>query len=179
MESGLKWLAIPVTADYYDNICEVVVADDKWADKHWNKIHQTYKSAPCFKELSNVIKQLYETVPSEKLSDINYHFLNVINKLLNIDTPFSWSMDYDKEGDKTGRLISICKQAGADIYITGPSARNYLDVDIFNRNGIEVKWMDYENYKSYPQINGEFAHNVTILDLIFHTGQDARSYMKY
>ena len=179
MENGLKWLTIPVTAGYHDAINEVLVADSTWHVKHWNKIHQNYKNAPYYKEFSDHIKRLYQAVPSEKLSEINHHFLDGINRLLDIDTPLSWSMEYKKEGNKTERLISICKQAGADIYITGPSARNYMDVNLFNENDIEVKWMNYENYKPYLQMYGEFEHNVTILDLLFHTGRDARKYMRY
>ena len=137
MSNGLKWLTIPVSADYHDNINEVIIADSTWATKHWNTIYHTYKSAPHFKEFSDAIKGLYDTVPSDRLSEINYHFLNGINKILDIDTPLSWSMDYEKQGNKTERLISICKQAGAEIY------------------------------------------NVTILDLLFNTGQDAKKYMKF
>jgi hypothetical protein len=38
--------------------------------------------------------------------------------------------------------------------------------------------MDYSGYPEYPQLHGPFAHNVTVLDLLFNTGQGARSYMK-
>jgi hypothetical protein len=41
-----------------------------------------------------------------------------------------------------------------------------------------VAYMDYEGYPVYPQLHGEFDHHVSILDLLFCTGRDARTYMK-
>jgi len=32
-----------------------------------------------------------------------------------------------------------------------PSARPYLDVDLFCRRGIAVRWMDYSGQRPYPQ----------------------------
>ena len=38
--------------------------------------------------------------------------------------------------------------------------------------------MDYSGYPEYPQLFGEFEHGVTVLDLIFNEGPNARQYMK-
>ena len=37
--------------------------------------------------------------------------------------------------------------------------------------------MEYGNYPEYGQLYPPFEHNVSILDLIFNTGQEARQYM--
>ena len=37
--------------------------------------------------------------------------------------------------------------------------------------------MSYEGYPEYPQLHGEFTHNVSILDLLFMTGEKAPEYM--
>jgi hypothetical protein len=39
--------------------------------------------------------------------------------------------------------------------------------------------MNYENYKIYPQLWGNFNHKVTILDLLFNCGKNAKNYMKF
>ena len=38
--------------------------------------------------------------------------------------------------------------------------------------------MDYSDYPEYPQLFGEFEHNVSILDLLFNMGDQAIQYMK-
>jgi len=80
---------------------------------------------------------------------------------------------------KTERLLSLCQQAKATEYISGPAAKGYLDESLFSRAGIGVTFFDYSNYPVYPQLWGEFEHGVTILDLLFNCGLDAPKYMKY
>ena len=78
----------------------------------------------------------------------------------------------------TRRLADLCNAAGATEYLTGPSARTYLDADLLAAAGISVRWMDYVGYPEYPQLYPPFEHAVTVLDLLFHTGPDAPRFMK-
>jgi hypothetical protein len=66
---------------------------------------------------------------------------------------------------------------GATRYLSGPAAKSYLDVSLFQQAGIEVEWMDYTGYPIYNQLFGEFAHGVTVLDLIFNEGNNAKKYL--
>jgi hypothetical protein len=75
-------------------------------------------------------------------------------------------------------LLDICTQAGATTYLSGPSARGYLDEAGFRTAGVQVEWMDYGGYREYPQLHPPFEHGVTILDLLFNTGSAARGYLK-
>lgn len=175
---GLKWLTIPVRGGQSHRINEVEVADDDWNIKHWEIIRHMYGKAPQFGVYTDTVKQLYVTADMPMLSEINYHFLAGINKFLGINTSLNWSTDYNATGDKSERLVSICKQANADIYVSGPTAKTYLDVDLFKREGISVEWMNYDGYEEYPQLHGHFEHAVTILDLLFNTGLDGVYYLK-
>ncbi|WP_432772928.1 WbqC family protein [Francisella salimarina] len=38
--------------------------------------------------------------------------------------------------------------------------------------------MDYNGYREYQQLNPPFEHGVSILDLIFNEGNNAKSYLK-
>ena len=75
--------------------------------------------------------------------------------------------------------MDLCKQMGASEYISGPSAKNYIDENAFAEQGIKVSWFDYSGYPEYAQLWGEFVHGVSILDLLFNCGKDAPKYMRY
>lgn len=77
---------------------------------------------------------------------------------------------------KTEKLINICKQCEAKVYITGPAAKSYFDEQLAEKNNIQVEWMNYDNYKEYEQLHPPFEHEVTILDLILNTG--TKKFMK-
>jgi hypothetical protein len=72
----------------------------------------------------------------------------------------------------------LCEQAGATTYLSGPRARAYIDESLFERAGIELQYFDYSGYPEYPQVHPPFEHNVTILDLLVHVGEDSPSFMK-
>lgn len=175
---GIKWITIPVKGSQQYRIDEVCIAEKCWNKNHWNMLSNCYGEAPFFEFYADEISQLYKSATNQELSAINHHFLKGVNALLDIDTPLSWSTDYEGQGGRCERLISICKQADANIYVSGPTAKSYLDVELFNRNGITVEWMDYSGYKEYPQLFGTFEHAVTILDVLFNTGPDVRQYLK-
>ena len=69
-------------------------------------------------------------------------------------------------------MLDICLKAKATHYLSGPSARDYLDENAFREAGIEVEWMHYPVYPAYPQVWGAFEPAVSILDLLLNAGPD-------
>jgi hypothetical protein len=114
-----------------------------------------------------------------KLSALNLEMIKKICEFLEIETTITDSRDYKTEDGKTNRLVDLCKQSSAGIYLSGPSAKNYIDEEKFSKNDISIHWMDYSEYSSYQQLWGNFEPQVSILDLLFNTGKSARNYMKF
>lgn len=175
---GEQWLTIPVTGSITESINEVEVAENDWNETHWETIRHMYNKAPHFDYFAPEFERLYNEATFDKLSLINHHFLEAINKILGISTPLRWSSEYDCYGNKSERVLSICKQANADVYVSGPTAKAYLNTDLFKDEGIDVEWMNYEGYKEYPQLYGDFEHSVSIIDLLFNTGKNAVEYLE-
>ena len=75
--------------------------------------------------------------------------------------------------------MALAAQAGANEYVSGPSAKRYIDEPAFAGRGIRLTWFDYAGYPEYPQLWGDFSHEVTILDLLFNCGRDASRYMRF
>lgn len=181
--SGGSWLTIPVNqkGNFYQRINATKVTDHKWASKHWKAINLNYARAPFFHKYKSTFEELYQACKNEEyISQVNYKFIVKIAELLGINTKVNWSTDYAVNADlkKTERLLAICEKAHATDYLSGPSAKSYIQENLFTQSKITVKYIDYSGYKPYPQLFNGFIHNVTILDLLFNTGQDAYSYIK-
>lgn len=178
--AGLKMLSIPVKAkgNFYIPINKVEVAAPDWGENHWQQIRQFYSKAPFFNGYAATFESLYLQNKPDFLSRINYRFLKAICEILDINTPVTWSTDYDSAGQKTQKLLSLCQQAGATTYLSGPAAKVYLDEVLFQKEGIAVEWMDYGGYNEYPQLYPPFQHQVSVLDLLFNVGPDAKKYLK-
>jgi hypothetical protein len=175
---GVKWLSVPVGADIGRLIREVTLHDPRWQVQHWKTLEYNYRRAPWFDAVRAWLVPLYLDVRHGSLSQLNRTFIEAICRELGIKTRIRSSADFILEGDRSRRVAGICAQLSAGTYLSGPSARTYLDESVFERFGIEVEWFDYAGYPTYPQCWGTFAHDVTVLDLLFNCGPQARHYMK-
>ncbi|RZV60636.1 MAG: hypothetical protein EX254_08525 [Flavobacteriaceae bacterium] len=177
---GTEWLSMPVAVKgkYLQKIKDTYTVNDDWRRKHWKSILSNYSKAPFLDHYRSQFEELYLNSTERNLSKINFAFINLICRLLEIDTELKCSSDYDFEGKKTKALLEICKLAEATEYWSGPSAEEYLNQELFNEQGIGVKWMDYSGYEEYNQLYGEFDHYVSVIDLLFNEGPNARKYMK-
>jgi hypothetical protein len=178
---GTTWLSVPVQVKgrYLQRIDETLVSDPGWAAAHWKTLVHAYGGAACFDAYRDLFAEVYEELAGEpRLSLINRRLTSTVCEVLGITTRLSWSTDYDVGGDRNERLRDLCVAAGADEYLSGPNARDYLDESVFADAGISVRWMDYAGYPEYPQLHPPFEHAVTVLDLIFNVGDRAPEYMK-
>ena len=178
---GLQWLTIPIISKgrYLQKIREVEIDGDDWMELQWRTITQNYRRSPNYLEIASILEPLYLEKKYAKLSDLNRTFIEFICSYLGIKTIIKNSWDYSLKEGKTDRLVDLCLQAGGTEYLSGPSAKNYLDEKLFTAKGIKLSWIDYNEYPEYRQLWGEFIHEVSIIDLLFSCGKDASTYLKY
>lgn len=167
--NGKQWLTIPVYHKLNQKIDEIIVADNSWNINHWQTIEQFYNKAKYFDEYKDIFYDTYLHMSTVYLSLINLCFIEIICEIFKIDTPIINSSELEIKGSRSERLVNICKQRGAKKYLSGPAAKNYLDVDLMNSEGISVEWMTYD-YPEYKQLHPPFDQKVTILDMIFNCG---------
>jgi hypothetical protein len=178
-KQGIQWLTIPVRRKKISQLIkDSKVQDKRWSKKHWTAIKQTYSKALYFKEYKDIFEELYLNNEEEYLSQINYKFIVAICKILGITTKIRWSSEFNLIDGQTEKLVGICKDCNANVYLSGPAAKNYFDEDLAKKENIKVEWMDYSDYPEYNQLYPPFEHGVTILDLIFNEGSNAIKFMK-
>ena len=178
---GLQWLTVPVKVKgkYSQTIRETEIDGMSWAEVHWKGLERNYRRAPYFREVAELFEPLYLKQGYTHLSVLNRRLLEAVCLYLGIRTAIKNSWDNVLVDGKAERLIDICRQAQGTEYISGPAAKDYVHEEQFANCGIKLTWFDYSGYPEYPQLWGEFAHGVTILDLLFNCGKEAPRYMKY
>lgn len=175
--NGLEWLTIPVGQNISRRIRDVRVPEGRYLVKHWKSITQNYCRARYFHEIAAWLEPLYLLNKYQYLSDLNRVFIQAICSYLNITTRISGSWDFELIEGKTERLVDLCEKTGGVEYISGLSAKNYIDEALFSDRKIKLTWFDYSEYLEYPQLWGDFVHEVTVLDLLFNCGKDAGRYL--
>lgn len=175
--TGTVWLTIPVNiknrlTDYL-LIKDVTFADKNILKKHIKAIELNYKKAPFFKEFFPILTLLFNK-RYIFLSDFNIIVIKAISNFLDIKkVNFLKSSDLSiTNPNPTDRLIGICKNLKATHYLTGNSAKNYLDEKLFAKNGIILEYQEYK-HPTYKQLWGDFIPYLSVIDLIFNEGHDS------
>ena len=172
--NGTHWLTIPVGADLKRLICEVPLPKPGWERRHWASISQAYARAPYFKQYRPLVESLYMEHGCSSLSAFNQHVTRTIAvEALGIDVEFRDSREFGASGSKLERLLDLLKRVGASTYISGPTAKDYVDPRAFEDAGIALQFKSYDGYPEYPQVHPPFEHAVSVLDLLFNVGSDA------
>jgi len=177
---GLQWLTVPVKSkgNYLQKIYEIEIDGQSWSENHWKSLVQNYKNAPYFLEIKAWLGPIYNDMTFTHISNLNRYLIDAICSYLKIQTKITSSLEYSLIDGKTERLVDLCRQANGSHYVSGPSAKKYINQEFFTNYSIALCWFDYDNYQVYPQLWGNFIHEVTILDLLFNCGDKSINYMK-
>ena len=171
---GPAWLTIPVGTSLRRLICEVGIGSSKWQATHWKTLRQFYGRAPFFEAYEGWLRTVYLERAWGDLSTLNQWLIKAIaREHLAIRTEFLESSRFTLAGKKQDRVLDLLGQVQADVYVSGPAGKAYLQTERFHAQGIELVWKDYGGYPEYPQFYPPFEHHVTVLDLLLHAGPDA------
>jgi WbqC-like protein family len=178
---GKQWLTIPVYSRGAQTehlaIDQIrIVWDNPWNEDHWKSLQHAYGKAPFFKRYASLLEKFYAR-HDERLADFTIDFTIALAGELDIrHVRFLRSSELAVEGQKTDRLLAVLARVGADHYLSGPSARDYIEDDKFKASGIRLEYMVY-NYPEYPQLYPPYDAFVSVLDLLFMTGPEAPQYI--
>jgi hypothetical protein len=174
--AGPHWLTVPVLHSGKNLPTNAAVEIDHtqpWARKHLGSIRQFYGRAPhlarYWPELEELLQRRWTL-----LIDLDLALVNLHARWLGLERPLLRSSALGIAGGQSERLLQHCLHFGATRYLSGSAAREYLDVALFARHGIEVVWQDYV-HPVYPQQHGAFVSHLSTLDLLLNCGEQSRS----
>ncbi|OON99199.1 MAG: hypothetical protein ATN35_01790 [Epulopiscium sp. Nele67-Bin004] len=173
------WITVPVYNYSLEQLIyrTEIVMKYNWQRKHFNTFQINYSRASHYKKYLPLLEDIFLDKSWTNLSELNIYTTKIIAKELGITTKFINSVDLGCDGIKDDKLIKICKKLGATHYLSGPSAKNYIDPIKFQTNNIELEYIEY-NYPEYNQgKEGFITHGVTVLDLMFHCGDESPKYI--
>jgi hypothetical protein len=178
-KGGLEWLTLPCGYNIKRRIEDVKLNNKLgWNTKHFEQISRVYKNAAYYNEYMSFLEHIYLECEWEYLSELNqYTITKIASEFLGIHTKFAKSTDFTSVGSKSVKLLSILLSIGCDEYVSGSTAKGYIDEIAFAEKGITIIWKDYSGYPEYKQMRLPFENSVSIIDLLMNTGEDAPYYI--
>lgn len=171
---GPLWLSVPVaTAGRPTQPINETMIDTAapWRRKHLETLRQSYARAPHFSAWAEPLADAYAR-DWTRLIDVDLHFIELFRRALGIHAPLVLSSSLGCRGSKTDRLVAICRELGADGFISTNGAKAYLDESRFAEAGIALAYQDY-THPTYPQHGEEFVPYMAAIDLLLNCGPDA------
>jgi hypothetical protein len=175
---GVKWMTIPIKAPSGTLIEDVGCANLDWRPRHLAQLDHAYREAGCYDDLMPRIVDWYDALAGTSLAGIDEHLIRAVMDTLGVDTPLRRASAMRAPDEPTERLVELCRAVGAGSYVSGPSARDYLDVARFQKAGIAVGWINYAYDYEYAQPYPPFERHVSVLDTLLCIGGGARRIMR-
>ena len=177
-----EYITLPLKKDSdYLDVRDRFLADtwDQNKKKLLNRITESYRKAPCFKNAFPVIE---ECIHFEKnnLFDFIFNSLQKTNEYLEITTPIVVSSDIliDQSVKAEQKVISICRALGATVYYNPIGGLELYSKQMFNENGIDLNFIR-SNDIVYQQYSKDFIPWLSIIDLMmFSPKEKIRKYLQ-
>lgn len=179
LNNGPGWLTVPLERGAQtDRICDKRIQNggnpkEHWQRRTWITLKTHYGKAPHFARYADELEDLY-TRPWERLLDVDLHVLSLARRWLGIETPMLRSSSLSLVGQKTDRIIDMCKKVGARLYLSGKGgSTTYLDIEAMQRAGITVVWQTFSHPvypQRYPALG--FVSHLAFLDLLLNCGPE-------
>ena len=171
---GPLWLTIPVRQKGHisQTLLETEIVEKKrWPRKHLNSLKSCYAKAPYFDRYIDYLSELLQQEWT-CLVDLDIALIKYLLRELGITTPLIRSSELGISGEKTERLVSICKALGATTFYEGAAGRNYMEEKKFEEVGIRLEYQDY-HHPTYPQLYGDFIPHLSFIDLLYNCGDES------
>jgi len=144
------WLTVPVLGSNTQLIKNVKIDNrQNWRHKHKKSLELSYNRA-AGKDFLPLILQIYDK-EWERLAELNFEIIKTLREIIGIETPLVF--DEEVGGKKQDLLVNICNKYGADTYLSGLGAKNYMTqkyFDAMKTNGIKHKFIDKNITGEYP-----------------------------
>lgn len=169
---GWQWITVPVLFRFPEKINEVRINNKtNWSRKHLQALITNYSQSIYFDNY----KSFFENVFSrswDRLVDINVEIIKFLISALGLKTKLVLSSDLKVREESTERLIDICKILNGNKYLVGKDGNNYMNLDLFDKEGIDLIFQDFK-HPEYNQLFGDFEPYMSAVDLLFNCGDNS------
>tara|TARA_R100001126_G_scaffold38692_1_gene21457 strand:- start:1361 stop:2056 length:696 start_codon:yes stop_codon:yes gene_type:complete len=168
--NGEYFVSVPIKKGYSRSLikdCELAI-DDQWKDKICKGLSFSYSKSKNYNEnigfVGDLIKKDFKT-----LSEYNSNIIKSMCERLNINTKFINSSQLQSTGKRDHYLASICKELGADTYLSAPGSKEYIEEgeNVFTSKSLNIIYNDYK-HPEYNQLYGDFISHLSIVDAILN-----------
>ena len=155
-----------------------LVEEERWKKDLVRTINFNYKNAPFFSDIILLISKIINS-NEQNLSKYILNSLQLLNRYMKINTEVITSSSIYGNSWLKGqdRILDICKQENADIYLNAIGGSELYSREEFIRNGINLKFLKSLKIV-YSQYETQFLPWLSIIDvMMFNPKEKIRAFL--
>lgn len=148
-------------------------------DSYRKTIEQAYSKAPYAKPVLEIIDRILSYPDKNIAHFVEISLLEIMN-YLGKNPKFKYSSQISSHQDLKGqeKILAICKELNADMYINPSGGKTLYSKAIFRENSIDLRFIE-SHIVEYRQWNNDFISGLSIIDvLMFNSPEEIREMLK-
>ncbi len=144
-----------------------------WETKLLKTLHHAYGKASHFDVVFQLVEkilincaQLPIGVLARQSIEMVFNYLSIEKKMIETSSVYD-----NSKMNLHDRIVDICNQETAQIYINSVGGQAFLKKDFFDAQNIELKFLK-PNLKPYAQNATNFIAGLSIIDVLMHNSPD-------
>lgn len=140
-----------------------------FTEKNLQIIQKNYTKTPHYADVFPLI-EAYFSMTTCSLCERNTFFINEVKQKIGIQTRLIYSSSLVPRYKSTAMLVDVLQKLDATTYLCGDGAAGYMDLDLFQRANILVRYNQFTQ-PIYPQSNtSDFISGLSIVDALMNIG---------
>lgn len=139
---------------------------DIWRSKLLKTLHLNYQRAPGRDLVLGIVEQVLSS-PAASMGDLAKRSVQCISEVLSIarNVVVTSSKYENQHLSGAARVLDICEQEGADLYVNLPGGRSLYSQDQFSSHKLQLRFLD-PILTPYDQQRTSFHPGLSILDVL-------------
>jgi len=165
--TGASWLTVPVMHHFGQRLNEIELADADCTQKHLKTLQANYSRTEGFgrwrDELESLLKRPYRLLTDLAIASTEW----MLGKLETNARRIKSSDMQNVSGESSKLIASICRELGAEEYLTGTGALAYLNASDFSAINCEIQVQQWTPFKyDQPNAKAGFVADLSTIDLL-------------
>jgi hypothetical protein len=140
----------------------------RWQRQYLGRLKDSLRDAAHAEAVVAPLTRIIEEAPLG-LCDLNLRIIDWLGELLDVRTPTRLASELGIAGSSSDLLARLCERVNADIYLSGPSGRDYLDFEPFGSRAVTVEYFRFVHPR-YWRSGEPWIEGLSAVDVVAHTG---------
>ena len=164
-----KWVTLPIQKMPLNTPINKInlSSHPKMIETYLNSLYESYENLSNSREILSYIEDTVKTKSS--LSEINIQLVKyILIDLFEYKGEILLSSSMQVDSKKSDLILDLCREIGANTYLSGPSGRSYLNKEEFSESNILINFVDYKPY----EFTSGVSPFLSVIDPLIRYGKD-------